>query len=618
MLAVIGSSVITGGIAALASLFHKAPGTASNVGPCGSPSGPSGPAVFALPLAAQGGPNGVCASSDVEATRSYQLALFSPVGNPMVDAASGATGPSVLLSTDKNTADVTPTATATDFPAFTQLKDLVAGQPVPITLMPSKAVTVAAPIQDNVNLFTASGGSAEPSSDTVYNFCPQTFVFESDFDAGLKQSNFTSAVPLPVSIVSRVADPTTTDPKIWVFAGLADTAAGTNGLNVPVNIDATKRFLAASANGGSSAPNGLATTLYVYAIKPVVIYLELGGASGGSVDVYSGGIDPKTKKPVKLDPGYVGGAPGVVYGLYPLAAGDTLKVCLGSLGDTNLSLPAPFDGNGQGGIGTMFGGANGGGASYAVHYAASSYGGPNASKEAFAAALADQNGTLVCVAGGGGGASRNASGGHAGFCETTVGPSGPIAAYGSLGYGSAVTSSAFGSPGGATNVLGLAPVAPSHLLNGFSGGGGVVTTGGQSNVPNPAQGDRSCWGHKLQPFVQSGANGGHGGGSVITDTGSGGGGGGGGLFGGGAGGYNGVAKPNNLHGAGGGGSSWFGLLKPGTTPLPVKLSDGSEPQSVGRSSSLNMYRDAAKTGAAWPPGSGYGYMVIGLSSSSDE
>jgi hypothetical protein len=273
----------------------------------------------------------------------------------------------------------------------------------------------------------------------------------------------------------------------------------------------------------------------------------------------------------------------VVYGTYKLEKGDVLKVFLGSVGQ-EIQGPSDviqFDGNGQGGQGTILGGANGGGASYICHYP-ESYGNP------FERAIKNESvySKLVCVAGGGGGASRNASGGFAGNFDNQ------------FLYGESAQKKSYGSSGGRSYIVGPAPYLPGLRTNDFSGGGGVETSGGQSNVALPTF-LTSSYGKKLDPFIQDGA------GSVVTESGSGGGGGGGGLFGGGAGGFNGLPKPNNVHGGGGGGSSWTGLLQSATRKEAV---------------SLNAYRTNAwkniPTSTSFPLSyagySDFGYLVIGL------
>lgn len=347
-----------------------------------------------------------------------------------------------------------------------------------------------------------------------------------------------------------------------------------NGLTLDVRAAQASRVLLAIpglSSAGASGPNnpnpinvpavgqqpGLCNILYLLAERDADLYLEVGGARGGDVPLYTSGIDPTTGVAAPLTPGFVGGSPGVVYGLYSVKTGDVLKVFLGTAGAEVLQTteqPA----NGQGGLGTLFGGANGGGASYVVHYKASTFG-----RRTFDAAFNNRlGGTLVCVAAGGGGASRNASGGSAGFCETSTAASGqPAVTYGALEYGGRIETSDAGSAGGDSFVVGPAPLRPGLATNQLSGGGGVSGLGGKSNVPSPIS-PRACFGSKLVPFATaSSAGNGGGGGSVVTDIGSGGGGGGSGLYGGGAGGYNGFPKPNNVHGGGGGGASWTGALK---------------------------------------------------------
>lgn len=385
-----------------------------------------------------------------------------------------------------------------------------------------------------------------PATEEPLNMCPQMYTKD-----GATVSS-ASAVPMPLLA---------TEPLVYIYSG---PTAG----NVLGGVAAI-----------SSTAQAFSPTLYIQAVNDVTLFLELGGARGGSVPVYTNGVDSTTGNPSADGPGYVGGAPGVVYGLYSLKTNDVLRVQLGSLGfwSTDPSAPPPFDGLGQGGLATTLAGANGGGASYAVHFE-----GVNAMEDAM---NAESNGTLVCVAAGGGGASRNASGGDAGFGADK------------LVYGGSV-SQPFGSAGGQSFFTGPAPTVSGRPINDFSGGGGVMTAGGRSNVPSPWPTETSSFGSRLQPFVTDGA------GSVNTDTSAGGGGGGGGLYGGGAGGYNGAPKPNNIHGAGGGGSSWTGSLRPATS---------------GPAVTLNAYRTSFGGTSQWDPKTLHqnGYLVLGIASSEE-
>ena len=426
---------------------------------------------------------------------------------------------------------------------------------------------------NNVDLFYTS-------ADRPVNVCPQTYV--DDVQAP-------SMVQLPVPLANqsrsrahtnrpRVTREALRNPppvQVQIFSGLEGSTQ-----NVPAPAD-------------GSTP-GLSSNVYIYAVQDTTLYLELGGARGGLYQVYNGAVNQNTGVPIPVVPTYEGGAPGVVYGLWRMPAGSAIRAYLGSRGtlteDPNVA--PPFDGKGQGGIGTIFGGANGGGASYLVYWAPT-VGKPYAALEA---AQTGQGGALIAVSGGGGGSSRNASGGPAGFFVDQYASGG----YTSLTYGAGVTTSNRGSAGGLNYVLGTAPSLPQVATNDLSGGGGVESYGGASNVPNPWPNRFSNYGTALRPFVSSG------GASVSTDTSSGGGGGGGGLYGGGAGGYNGIAKPNNVHGAGGGGSSTFGALAPATTPL-------SGPNG-GRGATLNLYRSAGGALSVWDPtvDNADGYLVIGL------
>lgn len=355
-------------------------------------------------------------------------------------------------------------------------------------------------------------------------------------------------------------------PIVWILPG-ANTG---NALNFPTD----------------GITQALTTILYIYAVQDASLYLELGGARGGSYTVYSNGANPETGVSAPIEPGFVGGSPGIVYGLYYVKKGDVLKVFLGSKGETrdNASGSLSYGGAGQGGLATVFAGANGGGASYIYHYVCADF--INNEFDALTSAVQNKpSASLVCVAGGGGGASRNASGGYAGLCETPANP---------LYYGGTIDTSTTGSAGGLNNITGPAPLKLQVKPNNFSGGGGGVTIGGISNVPDQTP-EGASNGTKIELFQQN-----CGGGSVITSKGSGGGGGGGGIFGGGAGGWNSLAKPNNLHGAGGGGAS-----------SRKKLQNVSKPTNV----CFNIYRGLWDTqGRIWNSTreNSDGYLVIGL------
>jgi hypothetical protein len=446
--------------------------------------------------------------------------------------------------------------------------------------------------------------NSSPQFATV-NLCPQTFTFDN------KNVAFAAAVPLPVF---NASNPGSTNPDAWMIPGFCSAAIESNGINVPCTLDPNSTPL------NSITRTGLATELYLIFLKDTTFYMELTGAYGGTVNVYTNGVDP-TGQPSTVE-GYNGGEPGIVYGLFTAKANDVIKFFLGSQGDDSTQWTNPlqfsFNGNGQGGLGTTYGGVNGGGPSYAVHYPVSKFKKMNATEKLYdgplESALSNVEGTLICIAGGGGGSSRNASGGHAGLDNFNDPVFGQSLHYGTQNLiiaknsqGSIISKtpkSVYGSTGSATFVTGPAASLRQRSVNSLSGGGGVLSIGGQSNVPNPIR-RHACDGQGLQQFVgQSETSSGTGGGcATATDIGSGGGGGGGGLFGGGAGGYNGLAKPNNVHGAGGGGSSSFGFLEKNAT--------GSE--GLGYYS-LNKFRDIQ-----WPiqqvatetPNQKYGSLVLG-------
>jgi hypothetical protein len=519
----------------IGTFFGKTTGQKATYAPCTKvpPSGPSD-TPFILPVGA------VCPA----VATSYYQAYFSPASNPFYEP--DGTNPYEILQ-NSNSLE----------PLIFRYKETSWS-----TLLPNGPLTKP---------FSQANIYGTFFLNKPLNLCPQKLRVET----GLSDSKIEAlAVPLPVVCDAKGSVDivkTASSISLWVIPG----APLSEDVNVPVNDSATKNATAAT----SPFPNGLASILFIYAIKKVTLYIELGGARGGGVKVFANGVNPITGG-VPLDPSYIGGNRGVVYGLYTLNENEVLKVFLGSAGQELLGpddLPA-FGGNGQSGLGTIFGGANGGGASYISHYV-----GPDALDKA----LANETkfSTLVCVAGGGGGASRNASGGSAGLTDSN------------FSYGQAGITNPYGSSGGKSLALGPAPYLPGLKTNDFSGGGGVETSGGQSNVTEPTE-PKSSYGKRIEPFVNDG------GASVVTESGSGGGGGGGGLFGGGAGGFNGLPKPNNIHGAGGGGSSWTGLLKPA---------------NIGARVSLNAYRNTTwssipKKGFAqsYAGYSDFGYLVIGL------
>jgi hypothetical protein len=402
---------------------------------------------------------------------------------------------------------------------------------------------------------------------TPLNFMPQQYSTAGNNVVGA------STVSLPLNQVNSLPLET----LVWAISG---PSSSTTPNNVPYAFD--------------NSADGLTTTVYLYFTKSLTVYLEVGGAFGGNFTVYANGVSPETGTALPLDPGFSGGRPGVVYGTYQVGPGDVLKVFLGIAGQerNNVNGALEFNGLGQGGFATIFGGSNGGGASYVYHFKCPNF--TNGPWDALNFALTDASkGTFVCCAAGGGGASRNASGGSAGSSDTKEKP---------LLYGSAVTTVASGSAGGKANFTGPAPFVVQALPNDLSGGGGLNTIGGQSNVPDQTPEGASSGTSLKPPFLDSRRTGG---GSVVTSSGSGGGGGGGGLNGGGAGGWNGLPKPNNLHGAGGGGYSTFGLLRPVARGSPK-----------GSPANFNIFRGLWPRGnievSVWPTGARDGYLVLGL------
>jgi len=498
----------------------------------------------------------------------YDFAYFSPVNDPLKSSnlvfTSAAPKNEYFLPSSRGS--IIQQSPATPLFSFTYGGE----QQTEYVTMQARYTTV----KENVNLYTTATSISTLGLTAPLNLCPQAFVLNA---TTASSAQFATAVPFPVkNDIESV-------PVLWVIPGLSSAATSANGINVP-------SLTSVPTGINYTSAEGLANTLYVIAKYATTIFIELGGAYGGDVPIYTSGIDPLTGLP-RSAPGYIGGRPGIVFGLYQLKTNDVLKIFLGSKGDEILTTTGltSFDGNGQGGLATVFGGANGGGASYIVHYSASNY--SNNLNMTLTAAIDSKDGLLVCVAGGGGGASRNASGGAAGQVDTDF-------TYGqdnaSVVNNRRIPVSSNGSYGGAQFITGISPFQPNINVNGLSGGGGTQSRGGVSTVPNQVPLSNSSWGHKLEPFVDTGINGHHGGGSVSTDKGSGGGGGGGGLFGGGAGSWNGLPKPNNVHGGGGGGSSWNGLLKPATS---------------GTNATLNAYR--TKSGPLQWQLNSYGYLVIG-------
>ncbi len=484
-------------------------------------------------------------------TATYTVAYLSPEGNPTID----------------------PNLSKTDIPYKTN------GFTYDVWLPKNQAFV----FQNNVYSYLATPGQTGPVSDLgPLNLCPQVL-------AGPVGA---TATPLPALPEGTLGGPRrhnglTVDAKAAQDSAVLWALPGRPGAVNPINVPAQ--------NG--AAGFGLCSILYLQVVQTTVLYLELGGGAGGSVPLYTTGVTAAgLAEPTP--PGFPGGVGGVTFGLLQVQAGDVLKIFLASAGTDFQSDPnavVPFNGNGQGGSATVLGGANGGGASYIARYANRVFG-----LGALEAAWDSKPGyEIVCVAGGGGGASVNASGGHAGFCETDA-LSG-LPAQDGLAFGDSIVTSRNAYAGGLPFVIGAAPLKQSLRPNGLSGGGGAGKAGGRSNVTSPSGGPRSCFGSQLVPFQPRGSEGG-GGASVNTQIGSGGGGGGGGQYGGGAGGYNGVPKPNNVHGAGGGGSSSIGTLM--TT-------------AAGRSLCLNPLRSTGWAGAPevlpWKNRrSRNGYLVIAM------
>lgn len=420
----------------------------------------------------------------------------------------------------------------------------------------------------NVKLFYDTRQAGVPASPTAaatarpLNFMPQTF------DAVGQLPTATLGPPEKFEInpdTQEVID----NSVFWVVPGKKEFKSATYVKQTATDVARTSEMY------------GYQSEVYVIIRKTATLYLELCGARGGSVNVYSDGIGPDGE-PILINT-FRGGAPGVVYGLLRVNAGDVLYVHVGLVGTqvTGADIVTGVNkATAQGGKATVQAGANGGGMTYVYRFPA----GPRGIyQSAIDAALsgAFQYADLVAVAGGGGGASKMASGGSAGHSDDTIlygsQPQLPLATTVGATTGSAAAAAATtaarrqptpsaGSQGGIPYILEPAPFHPSPVPNGISGGGGVGTRGGQSQVNGQSAGKSAA------PHISLQDNGG----SVITETTSGGGGGGGGLTGGGAGGWNGLSKPNNVHGAGGGGSSSFGRL--------VKTTKGPY------SACLNLYR----------------------------
>ena len=508
--------------------------------------------VFELPVS-----NGTCLATQ----REYDLIYLNPISNPLNNSNLSIYQATIDSSFALPNSIRPYDSTIQPMPAFFN-NAVLQTQYFPMLLTDAPVALDALKLS---NVFAPLTTSTSNGTSGTTNLCPQNFAF----NASKSASDFATFVSLPVaSVVARDQQA-----NAWIISGLSSAPQiGTNGTNVPCVY--------------SSEPTaGLATEIYIIARVDVSFYVELTGAFGGNVNLYSNGVDPVSGLPLSVE-SFQGGAPGTVMGLYTLKQYDVLKVFFGSPGDDSLQWQSPstftFGGNGQGGIGTLFGGTNGGGSSYAVHYENSKFmnrADPNTAfnSGALESAINNLPGFIaVCAAGGGGGASRNASGGAAGL--SNVDPAKGMT-YGSQNVlltsvkntTSETLVSEFGSAGSKLNITGPALVVKSRAPNDLSGGGGTFTSGGASNVPNPLS-PQSCFGTKLKYFEgQTSTSSGSGGGSATaTDIGAGGGGGGGGFYGGGAGGWNSQAKPNNLHGAGGGGYSWQGLLKK-TANLNVSL-----------------------------------------------
>lgn len=491
-------------------------------GPCSAPNAPN-QMPFVLPQ-----PDGQCPKTAPQ----YDLVYFSPEGNPTVttnEQEPNGNTHSVLVSGIQYTYEIYKRSTSSQ---------------------------VLNPV-GNVNCYMNA------VTKVPLNMTPQL----------LKPTVTTSA---PVSGTATALPLDSLSPTLYVTCGLP------NGSQISENWPAVDYTLNQPTSGIS---NGLATVLYIEVVNDCFLYLEIGGARGGDVEVYTSGIDPITGTAKPLDPSYVGGSPGVVFGTVKVSSGDVLKVFLGSQGTSALDSTGTliYDGNGQAGLGTIYGGANGGGPSYIIKYSAAIKGGALT-----AAYQASTNYDIIAVAAGGGGASRNASGGSGGLNADT------------MLYGQPqTTTSIFGSAGGKSFILGPAPYLPGRITNDFSGGGGLTTIGGASLVTSQ-QPARASEGSSLKPFTGQIGLQPQGGASVNTVVGSGGGGGGGGFFGGGAGGFNGYPKPNNVHGAGGGGSSFLGSSLQASTK--------------GQNVSMNAYRNSVGSQPLWDPTTcnKHGYLIIGI------
>lgn len=276
-----------------------------------------------------------------------------------------------------------------------------------------------------------------------------------------------------------------------------------------------------------SWPSGRVKVIRVLALRTTVVYLELAGGHGGNMEVYSDSGERVGA--------YRGGRCGVMWAQVAVKSGQVIDIFLGQDGtppsEDNLRNIVPAQD--QGGVATMLGGANGGSASVAVMY------------DSLLAAENREAPVILMVAGGGGGAGRNAMGGSAGLQGITKD--------GDIKYGDVMQDlNPAGFGGSALNVLDATKADLSRTIqpNGASGGGGARDKGGKS--PNSAENNGLfiLTSNEITTYT--------GGGAARSSEVPAGGGGGGGYYGGACGGWNGFAKPNNLHGGGGGGSSYGG------------------------------------------------------------
>jgi len=497
---------------------------------------------------------GICPSPSTNPNNTYEFFYFSPISNPLGDSTVQYTGVSQAQVTlnnvnqsyicfDPNKATTNQNTIISNATVYTYT---VNGQTNPVNMMPQILTNNAAPFGANTGVIFQPNGARLGATASYF---PTGSAVTSNNQIAL--------------VVPGVP-----------YANTVNNTSNPNPINTP-------SFGGSTYNGNSVSAfskAGQSNIMYLKFLQPVDIYLELGGAKGGNVVLYTTGVDSNGNSEV-IQPGFTGGLGGTVYGLLKMAANDTLKIFLGTQG-IEVTDPTNIPSfQGQAGLSTILGGANGGGPSYAFLYTAAKY------KDSLTEAYADANGskgTLVAVAGGGGGAGRNASGGDAGQADA------------GLHFGVSTSVTLNGSAGGKSFYLGQAPKVISPQTNDLSGGGGILSTPGQSGVPHQFPSATSSYGTSLKPFDDGSR---HGGGSVLTDTGSGGGGGGGGLFGGGSGSWNGSSKPNNIHGSGGGGASWINtsLLRP----------------TVNGTSNvcLNLYNTV--TDAPWRS-SFDGYLVLGI------